>query len=191
MTWNLWWRFGGNWRERQPGIIQTLRAAEPDLVGLQECWGEATTNQAEVLATALGLHPAFIRVGLPPEPEPVEEPSQAGTVMGLGLLSRWPIERFSAEPMPSAGRELAALVAGRRSTNPQFNQPVRAAGGCGPVRPADRPRALRSRPGGMPAQGRPHHPRRTGRDPAFGPLPGSGRPGVLRTDRRMDLHGRR
>lgn len=111
VTWNVWWRFGGNWRERQPGIVEVLRSVDPDLVGLQECWGDAESTQAEVLAAALGLHAAFIRVGLPPEPEPVEEPSQADVVMGLGLLSRWPIAGVTSAPMPSEGRELAALVA--------------------------------------------------------------------------------
>jgi aryl carrier-like protein len=24
MTWNLWWRFGPRWRERQPGILATI-----------------------------------------------------------------------------------------------------------------------------------------------------------------------
>ncbi len=111
MTWNVWWRFGGNWRERQPGIVATLKAADPDLVGIQECWGDGSTDQAQVLGRSLGLHAAFVRVGLPPEPDPIEEPSQEGVVMGLGLLSRWPIASVRAEPMPSEGRELAALVA--------------------------------------------------------------------------------
>ncbi len=111
MTWNVWWRFGGNWRERQPGIIATLRASDPDLLGIQECWGAAATTQADVIGDAVGLHSAFVQVGLPPEPDPVEELGQAGIVMGLGLLSRWPITSVHAAPMPSDGRDLSALVA--------------------------------------------------------------------------------
>jgi endonuclease/exonuclease/phosphatase family metal-dependent hydrolase len=111
MTWNVWWRFGGNWRERQDGIVAVLQDADPDIVGLQECWGDGDTHQAEMLAWSLGRESAFVRVGLPPEPDPVEEADQEGVVMGLGLLSRWPITKVAAEPMPSAGRELAALVA--------------------------------------------------------------------------------
>ncbi len=111
MTWNVWWRFGGNWREREPGILATVLDAEPDLLGIQECWGDADTTQADLIASATGGNAAFIRVGLPPEPEPVEEPGQTGVVMGLGLVSRWPIAEVVASPMPSEGRELAALVA--------------------------------------------------------------------------------
>lgn len=88
-----------------------LRTTAPGLVGLQECRGDTDTNQAVVLAEAPGMNSAFIRVGLPPEPEPIEEPDQAGIVMGRGLLSRWPIESAIVAPMPSEGRELAALVA--------------------------------------------------------------------------------
>jgi endonuclease/exonuclease/phosphatase family metal-dependent hydrolase len=40
MTWNLWWRFGGNWREREVGIISRLEEVQPDVVGLQEVWVE-------------------------------------------------------------------------------------------------------------------------------------------------------
>lgn len=111
MTWNTWWRFGGDWREREPGIRRVVRETAPDLLGIQECWGTSEETQASVLAGDLDAHAVFVRVGLPPEPEPREDPSQEGVVMGLGLVSRWPIDDVRAEPMPSAGRDLAALVA--------------------------------------------------------------------------------
>jgi endonuclease/exonuclease/phosphatase family metal-dependent hydrolase len=38
MSWNLWWRFGGNWRARQDGIASTLRDLQPHVAGLQEVW---------------------------------------------------------------------------------------------------------------------------------------------------------
>lgn len=38
MTWNVWWRFGGNWEQRQPGILAVLHKAQPDLLRIQECW---------------------------------------------------------------------------------------------------------------------------------------------------------
>ena len=47
VTWNVWWRFGGNWRERQPGIAEILRRADPDLVGLQECWGDSGSHTTQ------------------------------------------------------------------------------------------------------------------------------------------------
>lgn len=29
MTWNIWWRFGPRWRERQPGILATIERFTP------------------------------------------------------------------------------------------------------------------------------------------------------------------
>jgi endonuclease/exonuclease/phosphatase family metal-dependent hydrolase len=111
MTWNTWWRFGGNWRQREPGILDVVRRSQPDVLGIQECWGDARRTQAHVIADLLSVYSAFVRVGLPPEPEPVEHPDQADVVMGLGLVSRWPIAAVREAPLPSAGRLLRALVA--------------------------------------------------------------------------------
>jgi endonuclease/exonuclease/phosphatase family metal-dependent hydrolase len=60
MTWNLWWRFGPHWTDRQHGIRQTLRAVDADLVALQEVWGGAETTQAHELGASLGLHPSLV-----------------------------------------------------------------------------------------------------------------------------------
>jgi endonuclease/exonuclease/phosphatase family metal-dependent hydrolase len=111
MTWNVWWRFGGNWQEREPGLLDVLRATVPDVVGIQECWGTPDRTQADVFADALDAHAAFTEVGLPPAPDPVEEETQAGAVMGLGLVSRWPIESAESVDLPSGGRRNSALVA--------------------------------------------------------------------------------
>lgn len=111
MTWNTWWRFGDNWRQREPGLVEVVRRVEPDLLGIQECWGDARRTQASVIADQLSAHSAFVRVGLPPEPTPVEHPGQAEVVMGLGLVSRWPIGAVREAPLPSEGRLLRALVA--------------------------------------------------------------------------------
>jgi endonuclease/exonuclease/phosphatase family metal-dependent hydrolase len=56
MTWNIWWRFGPRWRERQPGILETIRRFTPDLLALQEVWGTDAVTQADELADALGMH---------------------------------------------------------------------------------------------------------------------------------------
>lgn len=106
MTWNVWWRFGGNWREREPGILDTVRAADPDVLGIQECWGAAQRTQADVLAEAIGGHSAFVEVDLPPATREGD-----GAVMGVGLASRWPITAFEPVPLPSDGRRNRALVA--------------------------------------------------------------------------------
>jgi endonuclease/exonuclease/phosphatase family metal-dependent hydrolase len=58
MTW-MWWRFGPQWQERQPGIAATIRAANPDLVALQEVWAAYGTTQAHHLAADLGLHAGY------------------------------------------------------------------------------------------------------------------------------------
>jgi endonuclease/exonuclease/phosphatase family metal-dependent hydrolase len=36
MTWNVWWRFGPEWRDRQPGLVHTIGAVDSDVVALQE-----------------------------------------------------------------------------------------------------------------------------------------------------------
>jgi endonuclease/exonuclease/phosphatase family metal-dependent hydrolase len=111
MTWNTWWRFGGNWREREPGLLQVVRRIQPDVLGIQECWGDARRTQASVIADQLSGHSAFVRVGLPPAPNPVEHPDQRDVAMGLGLVSRWPIAAVREAPLPSEGRLLRVLVA--------------------------------------------------------------------------------
>src|SRR3990170_5219313 len=49
MTWNIWWRFGPRWRERQPGILATIERFNPDVVALQEVWSDGETTQADQL----------------------------------------------------------------------------------------------------------------------------------------------
>jgi endonuclease/exonuclease/phosphatase family metal-dependent hydrolase len=104
MTWNVWWRFGGNWRERAGGIRTTLETYQPDVMGLVETWAGDGTSQPELLAGELGLHAAFAPTALPPAPEPVEEPGQLGAAVGLGLLSRWPILRTEVRELPHPQR---------------------------------------------------------------------------------------
>jgi endonuclease/exonuclease/phosphatase family metal-dependent hydrolase len=114
MTWNVWWRFGGNWRERATGIEVTLETSQPDVAGLVEAWSGDGTTQPDVLANALGRYAAFAPTGLPPAPDPVEHADQAGAVVGLGLLSRWPILGTRTRELPHdqrGGAPVTALVA--------------------------------------------------------------------------------
>lgn len=113
MTWNLWWRFGPAWRDRQPLIVETLRRVAPDLVALQEVWGTASTSQAHELAAVLGYAAAFGEPSYPPAPVPVERPDQEGVTVGVGLLSRWPILDIRQVPLPARHRPLrpVSLVA--------------------------------------------------------------------------------
>jgi endonuclease/exonuclease/phosphatase family metal-dependent hydrolase len=114
MTWNVFWRWGGDWRERAPAILSTLRAYRPDVVGLSETWSGGGTSQPAELGAALAMAAAFAPTSLPPEPEPVEEPGQAGIAMGIGLLSRWPILATEVHDLPHeqrGGRPPTALLA--------------------------------------------------------------------------------
>lgn len=113
MTWNVWWRFGDGWRARQSGLLDELARLQPDLVGLQECWGVDGTSQAHALAGPLGLHAAYAAPSLPPVPVPPEQPDQCGVTLGVGLLSRWPIIATAEHRLPARQRDVApvALVA--------------------------------------------------------------------------------
>ncbi|VTR76727.1 endonuclease/exonuclease/phosphatase family protein [Cellulomonas hominis] len=105
MTWNVWWRFGGAWREREPAILRVLEEARPDVLALVETWRDADGTQADRVAEHLGLPAAvFVPTGLPPEPDPPEHPDQAGVEMGIALVSRWPPTATRTVPLPGAQR---------------------------------------------------------------------------------------
>ena len=112
VSWNVWWRFGGNWRERQHGIGATLERLRPDVVGLQEAWARDGTTQPDLLAQRLGMHAAFAAPSFPPAPVPPETPDQDGAEVGVGLLSRWPIRWVRQHRLPSVHRhEPVTLIA--------------------------------------------------------------------------------
>jgi endonuclease/exonuclease/phosphatase family metal-dependent hydrolase len=111
MTWNLWWRFGGGWREREPGILATFETYRPDLVGLTETWAGDGTSQVERLGDALTMDSAFAPTSLPPAPDPVEYPDQTGIIVGIGLLSRWRILGTEVHELPHEQRGGAAPTA--------------------------------------------------------------------------------
>jgi endonuclease/exonuclease/phosphatase family metal-dependent hydrolase len=100
MTWNVWWRFGGNWRAREAGILATFEAYRPDVIGLTESWAGDGTSQPERFAGKLGMHAAFTPTALPPAPDPVEHADQTGAVVGIGLVSRWPIRATEVHELP-------------------------------------------------------------------------------------------
>jgi endonuclease/exonuclease/phosphatase family metal-dependent hydrolase len=104
MTWNVWWRFGPRWQDRQPAILETLRTVGADVVALQEVWGTDGTSQAHGFAERLGMHAAFAAPSLPPPPDPPETEDQAGVRVGLGLLSRWPVAAVRRVEMPARHR---------------------------------------------------------------------------------------
>ena len=89
-TWNVWARYGP-WEERAPAILETLRAADADIVGLQEVWDDGERNQAIELAEALGYQAS------------VWEPNLTfpdGVRAGNAIISRWPIIRNDVRRLP-------------------------------------------------------------------------------------------
>jgi len=81
-TWNLWWRHG-EWEQRQPAILETLRTVGADVVALQEV-ASADPDQPSMLATDLGL-------------EVVTAPDESNDRFHLvnAVASRWPIVESS------------------------------------------------------------------------------------------------
>ena len=89
-SWNLWWRFA-NWEERLPVVIDRLRAADPDVICLQEVWHDGTTSSAEVIAEALGYESHFAGT--------IE--FEQGVRFGNAVVSRWPITATDELPLPA------------------------------------------------------------------------------------------
>jgi len=104
MAWNVWWRFGGNWRTRERGIQKTVATHRPDVLGLVESWSTAETDQPHELAEPHGMHAVWAPSGRPPEPDPVEDADQHGVGIGIGLVSRWPIRATEVHDLPNPQR---------------------------------------------------------------------------------------
>ncbi len=90
LEWNIWWRFGDSWQLRQPLIVDVIKRANPDIVALQEVWGDETTSQAAGMAELLSYSHAY---------------RPASYIDGLGfgnaILSRWPISEMRSIDLPS------------------------------------------------------------------------------------------
>lgn len=121
MTWNIWWRFGPRWQERQPGIRETLTRVDPDVVALQEVWAGDGTTQAHELAGALGMHAVFAGPSYPPAPE------DSGFDLGIAVLSRWPVLDQEVRVMPARHRSWDPVVLTVRVDHPAGPLPVVAA----------------------------------------------------------------
>jgi endonuclease/exonuclease/phosphatase family metal-dependent hydrolase len=81
VTWNVWGRYGDDWRRRQAGIEDALVDVDPDVVCLAETWLHGDITQPELVAERLGFcHHRF-----------VGDWEQNDWVSGAGLVSRWPM----------------------------------------------------------------------------------------------------
>jgi len=128
MTWNIWWRFGPRWRDRQPGILDTLARIRPDVLVLQEVWADAKTTQAAELGEALGMRAAFAGPSYPPAPEAGGRDDWAGVGVGIAVLSRWPFLHQEAVRMPARHRSWDPVALVTRVEHPAG--PLTVLGAC-------------------------------------------------------------
>jgi endonuclease/exonuclease/phosphatase family metal-dependent hydrolase len=83
----------GEWDARLAAIRAQLRELSPDVIGLQEVLRFEGFDQAELVAEGMGYHIAYGR-----HPEAVHP-------MGNAILSRFPIVRSEAMPLPHGGTD--------------------------------------------------------------------------------------
>jgi len=129
MTWNIWWRFGPRWRDRQPGILETITRLRPDVVALQEVWGTPESTQADELAAALGMHAVFASPSYPPAPGSDPRTTGGGEEdeevdLGIAVLSRWPIIDHAEVTMPARHRAWDPVTLTLRVDHPAGPLPV-------------------------------------------------------------------
>jgi endonuclease/exonuclease/phosphatase family metal-dependent hydrolase len=89
MTWNLWWRFG-EWERREQAIVDAIRAADPDVVCLQEAWADLNgAGVARIIGDELGYHQI--------SSTPIGRSDIGFT---NAVLSRWPARLLGDEALP-------------------------------------------------------------------------------------------
>jgi endonuclease/exonuclease/phosphatase family metal-dependent hydrolase len=94
LTLNIW-NHQGPWERRLPLIRAGIQGLGPDLIGLQEVISNPTRSQAHDIAEGLGYEVAF---------GPAHDLGE-GSFFGNAVLSRWPIERHKAFPLPTHGTD--------------------------------------------------------------------------------------
>ncbi|GHJ53091.1 hypothetical protein Nm8I071_23980 [Nonomuraea sp. TT08I-71] len=127
MTWNLWWRFGPRWRDRQPGIQATLQRLAPDVVALQEVWSGDGTTQAHELAEMPQMYAEFASPSYPSAPDDPAKDDWAGVDLGIAVLSRWPILDHETVKMPARHRSWDPVALSVRVAHPAGPLPLVAA----------------------------------------------------------------
>ena len=108
MTWNLWWRFG-DWERRAGAIAAVVAAEQPDVLCLQEVWGEGGTSSAALLAADLGWSCAVTD-------DPFAGRRDGRAAFHDAIVSRHPIVAVDSVALPGADgapghrRALVAVV---------------------------------------------------------------------------------
>ena len=128
MTWNIWWRFGPQWRERQPALLSTLQQFRPDIIALQEVWGTTGATQADEFAVALDMHAVFVAPSYPCAPSESQRPDWHGVELGIAILSRWPILDHAVRALPARHRDWDPVALAATLDHPQG--PLRVVASC-------------------------------------------------------------
>ncbi len=111
LEWNVWWRFGNNWQARQTLIVDVIQRLSPDIIALQEVWGDERSSQAAEIARQIGFSYAYA---------PASYINDLG--FGNAILSRWPMENWrhvDLPSMPSADGSRNCNVVCARITGPR------------------------------------------------------------------------
>ena len=124
LTWNIWWRFGPHWQDRQRALLRTLREIDADVVALQEVWGNAQTTQAHEFAEQLKLHASFAEPSYPPVSDVPRGDGDEELTLGLGLLSRWPIVNVERVELPARHRRFSPVALAARLERPDGLLPI-------------------------------------------------------------------
>ena len=111
-TLNIWSRFGP-WEERLGAIREGLRAAQPDVIGMQEVLRCPGFDQAALVSEGLGFHVAW---GIASQ--------NHGYPMGNAVFSRWPIVRSETIPLPNGGSDESRSLVFAEVSTPYGKVPV-------------------------------------------------------------------
>lgn len=99
LTWNIWGHFGP-WPDRWPAILATLTDIDPDVICLNEVWGDEDGNQAAELAGALSLDHVYGSGG----------PRSGRTTFGNAIVTRLQVLESERRMLPVGHGQEPRLV---------------------------------------------------------------------------------
>jgi endonuclease/exonuclease/phosphatase family metal-dependent hydrolase len=109
ISWNVWGRYGSDWRARQEALEAALGEVEPDIICLIEAWQQGETSQPDRIAERLRL----------PYRHFVGDWRQEDWLSGIGIVCRWPMTEpqgrvLRSEDGADSGRVVHVAVEGER-----------------------------------------------------------------------------